>query len=195
MIAVFLLIWGWLAFWPVVRRDWLLENIPLAAFIVLLAFMYRKVAFSNLSYLFITIFFILHTVGAHYAYQVPLVDDWFRSIFQTKRGVYDRLVHLAFGLLILLPMRELALRVLRLGGVWAYAVPFAAVLSMSGIYEISEMWVALLADPKLAAQYLGLKGDPLDTAKDMSMTLFGVLIACGLIALIGYIRHKGRDTE
>lgn len=195
MIIVFLAIWVWLAIWPVVRRDWLVENILLAVAILVLALLYRRIPLSNFSYLLLTVFFILHTVGAHYAYKNTPVDFWFKRLFPTGRDVYDRLVHLAFGLLVLQPLREVAVRVMRLQGIYAYVVPFMAVLAFSGLFEIGELGVVLIADPKLGEQYLGLQGDPLDTPKDMSMTLFGALAASGLTALLRYWRLKGRDSQ
>lgn len=68
MIVVFVLVWGVLAFNPEDRKDWLLENALLVLFVGVLALFYRIFAFSNISYLLIALFLLLHAVGAHYAY-------------------------------------------------------------------------------------------------------------------------------
>lgn len=195
MIIGFVVIWILLAFRPVDRKDWLLENGVLVLFIGALAILYRKFRFSNFSYLLILIFFTLHAVGAHYAYQNTPIDVWAKQIFHAKRGIYDRIVHLSFGLLIAYPIREVARRVMKLKNFWTYPVAFFVILGSSAFFEIAEMWVVQLADPKLAAQYLGLQGDPFDTQKDMTMTLVGVLLASLWMALVEYFRSRNHTAK
>jgi putative membrane protein len=181
MITVFVLVWGVLAIRPVDWKDWLLENALLLLFVGMLAFLYRTFAFSNISYLLITLFFILHAIGAHYTYQHTPLDVWIKNIFHTKRAIYDRIVHFAFGLLIAFPILETVVRIMKLRSVWSYAVTFAALLAASALFEIVEMLVALLAG-SLGEEYLGLQGDPLDTQKDMAMTVIASFLSIGLIS-------------
>ncbi len=194
MIVIFILIWVLTAINPVDWKDWIIENIFLVLFIGILAVLYRTFAFSNTSYLLITVFFTLHAIGAHYAYRDTPVDDLFKQIFNTKRGGYDRIVHLAFGLLIAYPIREAVIRLMKLRKIWLYAVTFATILASIALFEIIEMWVALLMSPQLAAKYLGLKGDPLDTQKDMNMALLGVLLAIGLMTFLSYLRNRKKAS-
>lgn len=189
MITMFVLVWVLMAIHPVDWKDWILENVLLVLFIVALAFLYRTFPFSNVSYLLITVFFTLHAIGAHYAYQHTPVDVWFKNIFHTDRGVYDRIVHLAFGLLIAYPIQETTVRIMKLRSVWSYAVIFSVVMASTALFEIGEMWVVLLTDPQLAAEYLGLQGDPLDTQKDMNMALLGAFLAIGIMSCFRYLRH------
>jgi putative membrane protein len=189
MIIVFILVWGLLAINPVDRIDWLLENALLIIFIAALAILYRTFALSNIAYLLITLFFILHAIGAHYTYQNTPVDVWIKKIFLTKRAIYDRIVHFSFGLFIAYPILETVVRVMKLRNVWSYAVTFAVILASSALFEIVEMLVALLAGP-LGEEYLGLQGDPLDTQKDMAMTLIGSLLFIGLISWLSYLQHR-----
>jgi putative membrane protein len=189
MIAVFVLIWGVLAIKPVEWKEWLLENVLLILFVGLLVFLYRTFKFSNISYLLITIFCILHAVGAHYTYRHTPLDDWIKDIFHTKRAIYDRIVHCAFGLFISFPILEVAVRVLKLRRLWSYVVAFVALLAASAMFEIIEMLVAVIAG-SLGKDYLGLQGDPLDTQKDMSMTVVGSLVSIGLNVWIRRKAHK-----
>jgi putative membrane protein len=194
MIAVFVLIWGVLAIKPVEWKEWLLENVLLILFVGLLAFLYRTFKFNNISYLLITIFCILHAVGAHYTYRHTPLDDWIKDIFHTKRAIYDRIVHCAFGLFIAFPILEVAVRVLKLRRIWSYVVTFTALLAASAMFEIIEMLASLIAG-SLGKEYLGLQGDPLDTQKDMSMTLIGSLISIGLIAWIRKKKYQHKLGE
>jgi putative membrane protein len=190
MIAVFVLVWILLAIKPIDRQDWLVENALLVLFIGVLAFMYRKFAFSNVSYLLITLFFILHAVGAHYAYKSTPLDFWAKNTFHFKRGVYDRVVHLSFGLLIAAPVLEMAVRLLKLRKVWAYTVTFTVLMAFSALYEIGEFLVGAISNPQLAANYMGLQDDPLDTQKDMFLVLIGFLLFLGLKGAISLLRHR-----
>lgn len=190
MIAVFVIVWVITAINPQDWKDWLLESILPVLLIGALAFLYRTFPFNNVSYLLITVFLILHVIGAHYSYQDTPVDDLIKRIFHTKRGFYDRIVHLAFGLLLAYPMREIAVRAMKLRSVWSYVVTCAVLLACSAFFEIIEMVVSLLAKSQLGAKYLGLQGDPLDTQKDMSMALIGALLSVGLIGWYRYLRHR-----
>jgi putative membrane protein len=58
-----------------------------------------------------------------------------------------------------------------------------AVISMSGLFEVLESWVAQIVSPELGAAYLGTQGDEWDAQKDMTMAISGVLIAMGLTYL------------
>lgn len=190
MIAVFVIVWVITAINPVDWKDWLLENILPVLLIGALAFLYRAFPFNNVSYLLITVFLILHAIGAHYTYQHTPVDDLIKQIFHTKRGFYDRIVHMAFGLLLAYPMREVAIRAMKLRSIWPYVVTCAVLLASSAFFEIIEMGVSLLAKSQLGAKYLGLQGDPLDTQKDMLMALIGALLSVGLMGWYRYLRHR-----
>ncbi|MEX2104929.1 MAG: DUF2238 domain-containing protein [Bacilli bacterium] len=192
MIIAFLIVWVLTAINPVDRKDWMLENGLLFAAIGVLALLYRTFKFNNISYLFITIFLIMHAIGAHYAYKTTPLDDWFKQVFHTKRGIYDRIVHFGFGLLIAYPVREIAFRIIGLRKVWLYFVIFITILASHALFEIGELCVALIADPKLAAKYLGLQGDPLDTMKDMSMNLIGAILSISLMIWFRYMKHRRR---
>jgi putative membrane protein len=186
MIAVFVIVWVLTAINPLDWKDWLLESILPVLLIGALAFLYRSFPFNNVSYLLITVFLILHVIGAHYTYQHTPVDTLIKHIFHTKRGFYDRIVHLAFGLLLVYPMREVAVRAMKLRSVWSYIVTCAVIFACSAFFEIIEMLVALIVKSQLGAKYLGLQGDPLDTQKDMSMALTGALLSVGLMRWYRY---------
>src|SRR5258707_4919010 len=77
---------------PVDRRDWLLENFLVVVSACVLVATYRRFPLSDVSYVLITAFMTLHSIGAHYTYaQVPL-GDWVKETFQQTRNHYDRLV-------------------------------------------------------------------------------------------------------
>lgn len=177
LLAWYVAFWLWMAISPVDRRDWLLENLLALLLVATLLITYRWFRFSNLSYFLITLFMTLHAVGAHYTYaQVPL-GFWLKEAFSLSRNHFDRIVHFAFGLLLAYPIREILVRLARVGGVWACSLPVIAILALSGFFEILESWVAQLVSPDLGAAYLGTQGDEWDAQKDMTGALAGALIA------------------
>ena len=103
-------LWLVTAIEPFNRRDWLLENLLVIVYGILLIATYRRFAFSNLSYGLFGIFLSLHLVGAHYTYSETPLGFWVQDALDLSRNHYDRLVHFCFGLLIGHPFRELLLR-------------------------------------------------------------------------------------
>ena len=65
LVALYLVVWIALAVSPVDRQDWLLENLLAVTVVLALVASYRRFPFSDLSYVFLTAFMILHAVGAH----------------------------------------------------------------------------------------------------------------------------------
>ncbi|GFN33467.1 DUF2238 domain-containing protein [Paenibacillus xylaniclasticus] len=190
IIVLFAIWWIWMAIKPHEWKVWAVENVLLLAFVILLVCLYRVFPLSNLSYLLIAVFLAMHAYGGHYSYQDTPVDQWLKHTLHIKRGFYDRIVHFAFGLLMAFPVREAVLYELKLIRTRQYVVTFAFIVAASGLFELLEMWAAYLFNKKLAAKYIGLEGDPFDSQKDMTMTLFGVLIAIGLFYWIRHVQNN-----
>jgi putative membrane protein len=183
-----LVIW-YVGFWIVTaiaprdRSDWLLENLLVFVAVGFLVATYRRFPLSNLSYFLITVFLTLHAVGAHYTYEYAAPGYWLKDLFGLSRNHFDRLVHFGFGLLLTYPIREALMRVIKASSFWSYLLPLAIVKSASGLYELVEMWVAVIVSPELGAAYLGTQGDEWDAQKDMAAAMFGSLL-CLLITSV-----------
>lgn len=178
------LLWTWLAVAPVDRRDWLLENLLALTLVLLLILTYRRFRFSNLSYCLIAFFLTLHAVGAHYTYaEVPL-GFWLKDVFSLSRNPFDRIVHFAYGALLVYPVREILTRVAGIGGLWSYYLPASAILAQSGLFEIIESVVAALVSPELGSAYLGTQGDEWDAQKDMASAFSGAVLAMSFTFVI-----------
>ena len=137
----------------------------------------RRFVFSNFSCLAILLFLALHAVGAHYTYSETPIGEWAQRTWGWRRNHYDRFVHFAFGLLLVYPLREIALRVLRPRPLWSWLLPFLAVLALSSCYELIEAWVAWVVSPELGIAYLGAQGDEWDAQRDMTAAFAGALLA------------------
>ena len=76
--VLFLVLWTALAIKPLYRADWMVENIMVAVFAVLVWAFHRTFLFSRVSYILIFLFLCLHEIGAHYTYAEVPYDRWFR---------------------------------------------------------------------------------------------------------------------
>jgi len=173
---VYLIIWILLAIKPLNRFDWFLENLLPALFVPFLMITYKRFRLSNFSYTLITIFMILHAIGAHYTYsEVPFFKSFF-NILHFNRDNYDRLVHFSFGFFMSYPIMEFLKRIVKLKGFWKYYILLTIVMSFSASYEIIEWVTAIIVQPDNAIAWLGIQGDVFDSEKDMLMAAAGTLI-------------------
>ena len=183
--VLFGLLWTALAIAPWHRADWALENALVVVFVVAVALTYKRLTLSRVSYTLIFLFLCLHEVGSHYTYSEVPYDAWFQaltgrtfnSLVGWERNNFDRVIHLAYGLLLAYPVREVFLRVAAVRGFWGYFLPLDLTMSTSMIYELVE-WVAAEAfGGELGQAYLGTQGDVWDAHKDMALASAGALLA------------------
>lgn len=172
--------WIWLAIEPLNRRDWLLENLLALAAVALLILTHRRFRFSPLSYCLIALFMMLHAIGAHYTYADVPFGFWLKDLFALSRNPFDRLVHFAYGALLVYPVRELLARLAGVRGFWSYYLSVSAILAQSGLFEVIEGVVAVLVSPELGSTYLGTQGDEWDAQKDMASAFVGALLTTAL---------------
>jgi putative membrane protein len=139
---------------------------------------YKSTPFSNTSYWLIFIFCILQTIGAHYTYAEVPIGFWAADLLEIERNHYDRLVHFAFGFLLVLPFKEVITRTIEFSSF--RSMVFLLVLVFLGIgsfYEIIEWLYAIFYEqqqsPQTADSFLGSQGDIWDAEKDMLITGLG----------------------
>jgi putative membrane protein len=186
LLGVFVVLWVALAIDPWYRQDWLLENILVLVLVPTGLLIVRYFRLSNLSYTLITLFLILHIIGAHYTYEKVPFGGVVSAAFGAERNHYDRLVHFSFGFLLAYPIREMFLRIASVRGFWGYVLPLDVTLSCSAIFEIFEWLVAAVVNPQAGLAYLGSQGDIWDAQKDMALAGLGAVITMTLIALVNW---------
>ena len=183
--VLFGLLWTALAIAPWHRADWALENALVVVFVVAVALTYKRLTLSRISYTLIFLFLCLHEVGSHYTYSEVPYDAWFQaltgrtfnSLVGWERNNFDRVIHLAYGLLLAYPVREVFLRVAAVRGFWGYFLPLDLTMSTSMIYELVEWAAAEAFGGELGQAYLGTQGDVWDAHKDMALASAGALVA------------------
>ena len=181
--GLFAVTWIWAAINPVHPEDWMIENILVVLFVPLVFWMGRFFLFSNTSYIFITIYMILHVIGSHYTYaEVPFgvqLGEWFGS----ERNTYDRLVHTLFGVVFAYPLFEYLRTHKGIKGFLTYFIVFMTISAFAGFYEIFEWIGASLIDPEAGAAFLGSQGDEWDAQKDMVLAILGAFFSLVIVRL------------
>ena len=187
--------WIWAAIEPLHFSDWVLENVLVGLFILLILLTSRIFQFSLFSYVLMTVFMILHIIGSHYTYaEVPWgynLGEW----LGTERNMYDRLVHLLFGVFFVYPVREMSVRIAKTKGFWGYFVPFMIISSFAGFYEIIEWSAAVVVDPEAGEAFLGSQGDIWDAQKDMLLAIVGSFVTLFLVMLVHLVLDKNFYKE
>ncbi len=183
-LVIFLAAWGVTLAHTTDIKNWLLENTLVFLFGGFLFFFYRKYQFSDLSYLLMTIYLLLHIYGAMYTYAENPFGYWLKDALGLERNPYDRIVHFSFGFFLAYPVREILLNVYKFPKGFAWGLPIEFTLSISGLYELVEWAVADLFFPEQGMAYLGTQGDIWDAQKDMGIAVLGALIATSIVSTI-----------
>lgn len=151
---------------PYSRDVWVAENLPIVIIVLALAATYRRFAFSNTSYLMMSVLVLLHTAGGHYTFErVPF--GFVTDLFGFTRNHFDRIAHFSVGFYAY-PIAEFIWRkgYSRSKGLLAFT-GITAIFTVAAVYEIIEWWYAASADPEAGIAFLGSQGDIWDAQKDM----------------------------
>jgi putative membrane protein len=139
----------------------------------------------------VLLFFALHTIGGRWTYTNVPYDAVARALtgrtvtetFGFARNHYDRLVHLAYGLLAVFPIREALVRHLRVSTRLALYVAVESVLAVSALYEMFEWLLTLGMAAPVADRYNGQQGDLWDAQKNMALAAIGALLTALALAM------------
>lgn len=164
---------------PYDRDVWWAENIPVLIVVGALVLLARAYRFSNTSYLLMSVFIILHTIGGHYTFErVPfsLITD----MFGFDRNHYDRLAHFSVGFYAY-PIAEVLMAKRLVRTRWIVSLfPVFAIATVAGVYEIFEWQYALAADASAGIAVLGSQGDIWDAQKDILADTLGAILVMSL---------------
>ena len=175
---------------PLEWSSYLLHQLGTLLFLAFMLIAYRYRYISSRSYLFASLFLIVHIIGARYLYSYVPYNDWTQRLFGIRldelfgwqRNMYDRLVHFSYGLLLLSAMVESSKSVFHVQST-KLLIAIALMINMSSslLYELLEWGIASTLSPEAAEAYNGQQGDIWDAHKDMALALLGGLIAAGVI--------------
>ncbi len=185
LLLVYIVEFSLLAISPYDRDAWRIENLTIIPIVLILIILYyKKVRFSNISYLLMSILIFMHTWGGHYTFAlVPF--DWFNNFFGFERNMYDRVAHATVGLYAY-PLIEALLKYKVVNKKWyAYFSAFMIIPAIAAFYELFEWRYAISGDPEAGLAVLGSQGDIWDAQKDILMDTSGGLFATILYLVVG----------
>lgn len=190
LLIIYIIVWAAFAISPVYRPQWWLENYLVFAFFLFLILSYKKYNLSDLSYLLITIFLLLHVIGSHYGYSNVPIGFTIRNTFDLARNPFDRIVHFLFGFLFAYPIYEFLKRYSVQKNSWLYILPVNFIISLSAIYEIIEAAAAWILPPEQYDPFVGLQGDIWDGYKDMLLVSIGGALGTFIIWLSNKFKNN-----
>ena len=170
-----------------------LHHLPTLALLIAAPFLLARWPMPTAAVACIGGFFALHTIGGRWTYtDVPydalaqaLTGRTVSETFGFSRNHYDRLVHLAYGLLAVFPVREALARHVGIGRRTALYIAVESVLAVSLLYEVFEWLLTLGMAGAVADRYNGQQGDMWDAQKDMALAALGACAAAAWLALTG----------
>lgn len=184
LLALYGVLFLWLAFDPVDRTTWLVENLTVWIILGILVGLYlRGRVFSRVAYLLMFVLIYLHTIGGHYTFAlVPF--DWFTQFFGFERNHFDRIAHFSVGFYAYAMIELMARNKVTTSRFILYTYPVFAIATIAMSYELVEWIYAALANPEAGIAYLGSQGDIWDAQKDMLADTLGAIVAVVIYALV-----------
>lgn len=187
LLAVFIsLLAIWSAVEPVSRAVWYAEVVPVFAVFMLLIVTYPWFQFSNSAYFCMSLWLILHLIGAHYTFElVPFKwgSDLLAGWLGEGRNHFDRVAHYIIGFYSF-PMAEFLLRRKLTGPIVAGFFSLFFIMSVAAGYELIEWQYAVIAGGQEGIAFLGSQGDVWDAQKDILADTLGALTALLLFYFI-----------
>jgi putative membrane protein len=182
--VIFFSVWLWAAIDPTFRQTWLLENFPIFIFVPLVIIAGRYVGLSSASYTLIAVFMMLHMVGAHFTYEKVPVGYWLGDLFSSDRNMYDRFVHMCFGLLVAYPAFEALRKTVKVPKFWDHFFTFNFIMMFAAGYEIIEWLTSVKSNPDASMAYIGAQGDIWDTQIDMYVAGLGCIFTLSVVFVL-----------
>ncbi len=187
LLEIYFVLFTALAFSPVDRRTWLVENATVWIILAVIITLYvRGIRFSNTSYILMSVLIYLHTIGGHYTFaHVPF--EWVTNFFGFERNNFDRLAHFTVGFYAFPIAEWLYRKRLVAHRFLLYTYPVFAIATIAMSYELIEWVYATSSDPAAGAAYLGSQGDQWDAQKDMFADTLGAIVA---VVFFGFLHRK-----
>ena len=189
LLSLYIIIFIACAVNPYARDVWWAENLPIMIIVTVVIIVSRYHTFSALSYILMSIFIYLHTIGGHFSFErVPF--DFVNNLFGFERNNYDRFAHFSVGFYAY-PIAEILLnRKLVNSKIILTLFPIFSIFAVAGGYEIIKWLFAVSADPDAGVAVLGSQGDIWDAQKDMLMDICGSIIATILFLQMNKIQIR-----
>lgn len=190
ILIIGVIVWSGIA--PYDMGVWYVEIASVLIVFIGLILTYKNFKFSNISYFIISMWLIMHSIGAKYSFElVPF--DTITNLFGFERNHYDRVAHFVIGM----NSFGVAEYVFRKGFVNSARVAaffgIIFIMALANAWELIEWAYAELDGGEVGAAFLGSQGDIWDAQKDMLCDTLGAIFASMIFPLcvrVGFVKNK-----
>jgi len=194
LLVLYLIVFLVCAVSPYDRSVWWAENIPVFIVVAGIIWLSKRFEFSSTSYILMSVFIILHTIGGHYTFErVPF--DFVTNTFGFERNHYDRLAHFSVGFYAYAIAEMLMTKKLVRSRWLILLFPVFSIVTVAGGYEVIEWLYAMNADPEAGIAVLGSQGDIWDAQKDILADTLGALLVMTLFFIYNNQQLKSLRTS
>lgn len=166
---------------PIYGLDMWLQHIGTLLIFLLMILDIRKGWMSWKGFLGLGIFTLLHAFGARWLYTMVPYDQWMldsinwspNDYFGWTRNHYDRMVHLCFGLCLIIASKDYIQKKWQFNSKQSWLVAWLAIQFFSMFYELFEWWLTFMLAEDQVESYNGQQGDMWDPHKDMALAMLG----------------------
>ena len=171
---------------PIYPNQQLLQHLGTLVVMLPVIFDLRSKVLSRSAILGITVFTLIHVIGARYIYSYVPYNEWsvhltgfdIHDFFQFQRNHYDRFVHFSFGILFLPYTRDLVQRYFDISKkIAVLVIAWLFIQTFSMFYELFEWSLTIMMTENMATDYNGQQGDIWDAHKDMALAMLGSTIS------------------
>lgn len=194
LLAGYVLLFTILAFHPIDRTTWFVENLTVWMILAFILGLYWSgVRFSRLAYALMFVLIYLHTIGGHWTFAlVPF--DWVTDFFGFSRNHFDRVAHFTVGFYAFAIAEWLWSRRLVANRFLLFTYPIFVIATVALSYELIEWIYAATSSSEAGLAYLGSQGDIWDAQKDMLADTLGAIAATILFFVVHKPKLSKRDS-
>jgi putative membrane protein len=193
LLGIYAVLFAVLAFNPIDRKTWFVENLTVWIILALLIGLYAlKIRFSKVAYALMFVLIYLHTIGGHYTFAlVPF--GFVTDLFHLARNNFDRMAHFSVGFYAFAVAEWLFVRKLVKNKFLLFTYPIFLIATIAMTYELVEWIYAAKSSAADAMAYLGSQGDIWDAQKDMLSDTLGAIAATVLFFTVRRLWSKSLD--
>ena len=162
---------------------WKVEITSVLVVFVALIVTYPFFKFSNTAYFIVFLWLSLHTIGAHYSFElVPF--DFITNLFHFSRNHFDRFAHFIIGINSF-GVAEFLFRKKKVNSaLTAGVVGVLFIMALANAWELIEWGYAVIDGGDVGLAFLGSQGDVWDAQKDMLADTLGAILGSMLFVLL-----------
>lgn len=186
-LAIYLTICVFCSINPFFRSVWLVENITVWLFLILVIYVrLYHCQLSRTSILLITIACILHTIGGYYTFSHVPFGKYLFLLGELGRNNFDRLGHFFCGTLVYPLLDVSKQRKLFSNQFIMFIFAIFAMMGVAAIYELFEWLDFIIAEKQHAELFIGNKLDHWDPHADMLNCLVGSIF----FSILFFLKYK-----